>query len=168
MDTGIWLTVAGFATVVVGVQRQPGSTTTTTSKKTSAMTTVAQDDEPLDIHSVLTHYGFENVPEGGGWRNIRCFFHDDRMASGRVSIRDGAYRCMACDAKGSALTLIQWKEQLEWTSAVRLYQEITGRTYHRVSPADDDIWGGISEKPRDYERGSSLFPDWFCGESSSG
>lgn len=36
----------------------------------------------------------------GPWRSALCPFHDDRNPSLRVNVETGAYRCMACGAKG--------------------------------------------------------------------
>lgn len=37
---------------------------------------------------------------GGIWRNAQCPFHEDSRPSMRVLIETGAFRCMACGAKG--------------------------------------------------------------------
>jgi DNA primase len=37
---------------------------------------------------------------GGEWRSARCPFHQDHAPSLRVCIDGGAFRCMACGAKG--------------------------------------------------------------------
>ena len=36
----------------------------------------------------------------GGWRSALCPFHNDTKPSLRVFIETGAFRCMACGAKG--------------------------------------------------------------------
>ncbi len=36
----------------------------------------------------------------GAWRSALCPFHDDHAPSLRVNAESGAYRCMACGAKG--------------------------------------------------------------------
>ena len=36
----------------------------------------------------------------GIWRSARCPFHDDIQPSLRVNVDVGAFRCMACGAKG--------------------------------------------------------------------
>jgi len=38
---------------------------------------------------------------GGAWKSALCPFHDDHEPSLRVRIETGAFRCMACGAKGS-------------------------------------------------------------------
>ena len=36
----------------------------------------------------------------GPWRSTLCPFHDDHHPSLRVNVDSGAFRCMACGAKG--------------------------------------------------------------------
>ena len=36
----------------------------------------------------------------GHWRSALCPFHNDSRPSLRVNVETGAYRCMACGAKG--------------------------------------------------------------------
>lgn len=36
----------------------------------------------------------------GRWRSVVCPFHDDARPSLRVNVDTGAYKCMACGAKG--------------------------------------------------------------------
>ena len=36
----------------------------------------------------------------GPWRSAICPFHDDHEPSLRVHVKSGAFRCMACDARG--------------------------------------------------------------------
>jgi DNA primase len=36
----------------------------------------------------------------GRWRSALCPFHDDGHPSLRVNVETGAFRCMACGAKG--------------------------------------------------------------------
>lgn len=36
----------------------------------------------------------------GRWRSARCPFHDDTRPSLRVNVETGAFRCMACGARG--------------------------------------------------------------------
>lgn len=36
----------------------------------------------------------------GPWRSAACPFHDDKRPSLRVQIEAGAFRCMACGARG--------------------------------------------------------------------
>ena len=34
------------------------------------------------------------------WRTTLCCFHDDKTPSLRINLKNGAFKCMVCDAKG--------------------------------------------------------------------
>jgi len=36
----------------------------------------------------------------GEWRSTLCPFHDDKAPSLRINTRNGAFKCMVCEAKG--------------------------------------------------------------------
>lgn len=36
----------------------------------------------------------------GEWRTALCPFHDDKAPSLRINTRNGAFKCMVCEAKG--------------------------------------------------------------------
>lgn len=36
----------------------------------------------------------------GEWRSTLCVFHDDSQPSLRINTRNGAFKCMVCEAKG--------------------------------------------------------------------
>ena len=36
----------------------------------------------------------------GEWRTALCPFHDDKTPSLRINVRNGAFKCMVCEAKG--------------------------------------------------------------------
>ena len=39
----------------------------------------------------------------GPWRSALCCFHDEQRPSLRINVETGAYRCMACGARGGDL-----------------------------------------------------------------
>lgn len=98
------------------------------------------------IAKVLKHYGAERVPEGRGWRAMRCPFHDDSQAS--ASVNGEAFNCHACGVSGDAFKIIMEQENCDFKAAVRLAEEMddnykpeerttrSGRTTrtHRWSP----------------------------------
>ena len=49
-----------------------------------------------------TYYELQNIQlkGGGAWRDAICPFHSDANPSLRINIEKGAYRCMACGARG--------------------------------------------------------------------
>lgn len=86
----------------------------------------------LPIGPILEHYG-ANVPDltpGCRWKPIRCVFHDDQNAS--ASVNYTGYKCHSCPAHGNAVTLIAWKEKIDYTSAERRAKEILGPGHREV------------------------------------
>src|SRR5690606_4942528 len=86
----------------------------------------------LPIGPILEHYGAD-VPDltpGCRWKPLRCVFHDDQNAS--ASVNYTGYRCHSCPAHGNAVTLIAWKENIDYASAERRAQEILGPSYREV------------------------------------
>lgn len=56
----------------------------------------------------------------GAWRSALCCFHDDTRPSLRVNIATGAYRCMACGARGGdVLDFHRARHGLSFTQAAR-------------------------------------------------
>jgi DNA primase len=56
----------------------------------------------------------------GLWRSALCPFHDDARSSLRVNIETGAYRCMACGAKGGdVLAFHRARHGLSFAQAAR-------------------------------------------------
>lgn len=82
--------------------------------------------EGQDIASVLRYYGADDVPEGYRWRGIRCPFHHDTRASGRVNTELGAFACLGCGVKGDAISLIMQREGVDYPRAIERYTIITG------------------------------------------
>ena len=85
----------------------------------------------LPILPVLYHYGFEGVVNEyhTGNQSILCPFHDDTSNSGSVNVRRGLFKCFACDAAGDAIALIRYKEGMDYVSAVREAETITGTAH---------------------------------------
>ncbi len=56
----------------------------------------------------------------GRWRSVVCPFHDDAHPSLRVNIDTGAYKCMACGAKGGdVLAFHRQRHGLSFVQAAR-------------------------------------------------
>jgi DNA primase len=63
------------------------------------------------IALVLEHYGGDmSRVKTYGWRGVKCPFHSDAHASGRVNQELDAFKCLACDASGDAIKLISQRE----------------------------------------------------------
>ena len=92
----------------------------------------------LTVADVLRHYGATTVPEGTGWRSMRCPFHGDVHASGRVNTTLNAYKCHGCDMSGDALKLIERKEELSYGDAIEFTRKVLGKGCQNISsPAHD-------------------------------
>ena len=56
----------------------------------------------------------------GSWRSACCPFHDDARPSLRVNVDTGAFRCMACGAKGGdVLAFHRQRHGLSFVQAAR-------------------------------------------------
>jgi len=56
----------------------------------------------------------------GIWRSALCPFHDDTQPSLRINAETGAYRCMACGAKGGdVLAFHRQRHGLSFMQAAR-------------------------------------------------
>lgn len=57
---------------------------------------------------------------GGAWRSAICPFHKDTKPSLQINIEKGAYRCMACGARGGdVLAFHQHKHGLNFIEACK-------------------------------------------------
>ena len=64
--------------------------------------------------------GLTLVKGQGIWRSALCPFHPDHAPSLRVQIQTGAFRCMACGAKGGdVLAFYQLRHQCSFVAAAK-------------------------------------------------
>ena len=87
----------------------------------------------LSIADVLRHYGAAKVPEGAGWRPMRCPFHGDAHASARVNVELGAFKCHGCPMSGDALKLISLSEGIKRGEAIGFARKTFGASVSYVS-----------------------------------
>jgi DNA primase len=110
----------------------------------------------LSIIDVLRHYGAEVIPESSAWRSMKCPFHSDAHASGRVNTELNAYKCQGCPYAGSPLSLIKRKEALgSYAEATEFAGTVLGKSVSRVQrtvsksvkrrPLGREKWTGILE-----------------------
>lgn len=113
-------------------------------------------DQASLIVDVLYHYGADRVPEGYGNRNMRCPFHDDRVASASVNVDEGLFYCHTCGVGGDAISLIRHAEGADFATAKRIYEEVFG--------------GSSAELRRERDAGSWLprYPRNRRGHSDAG
>jgi len=91
-----------------------------------------------EVEVILKHYGAYNIPQGNGWRNMRCPFHDDSHASAGVNHEEDVFNCLACEISGDIYNIIQKIEKVDFREAKSRAKEIIGegikplRTERRV------------------------------------
>ena len=122
----------------------------------------------LPIGPILEHYG-ANVPDltpGCRWKPIRCVFHDDQNAS--ASVNYTGYKCHSCPAHGNAVTLIAWKEKIDFASAERRAQEILGPSYREVREGSKRGGRRVFGESWDDRRNDSAISNRLGRKSASG
>ncbi len=56
----------------------------------------------------------------GAWQSALCPFHADQSPSLRIHVESGAFRCMACGAKGGdVLSFVQQRDGLSFKQAAQ-------------------------------------------------
>jgi len=99
---------------------------------------MAVSDSDLTIEAVLRHYGAKRIPEGVGWKSMRCpfkKFHQDSRASAAVNHGTNRFRCHACGTAGDPIDIIERLEGLSFREAVEQAREVFGASFQEVSPA---------------------------------
>jgi DNA primase len=79
------------------------------------------------IVKVLEEFGFENVPQTGGWRPVKCVFHGDRHASASVNPDLSAYKCHTCEISGDVYKLVMEQEGITFAEAKQRVADIAGK-----------------------------------------
>lgn len=95
------------------------------------------DDARPGLAEVLEALGIDTYgwpdTEYGGWKNVRCPFHDDKRASATVNMREGAFNCNACDVKGDVWSIIMGQKGLDFRGAVQWATNNVGYAGNRMS-----------------------------------
>ena len=96
----------------------------------------------MDKHSIvdyLEHIGAKIPSHGGGWRKMRCPFHDDSNASGAVNFDANRFKCFSCGVSGDTYDLIMkdrggtLSEAIEFASTISTTSNPTVRVPYRTS-----------------------------------
>jgi DNA primase len=106
-------------------------------------------EDTARMAAILEHYGAD-VPTGYGdrWRPMKCCFHEDDHASASYNEELDSFACLACQAKGNAVTLLMQQERLSAREADARATELAGHpglSLHRASPRSR---GGSYVPPR--------------------
>jgi hypothetical protein len=92
----------------------------------------------VDKHSVADYLEYKGakIPQrAGGWRKMRCPFHDDGHASAAVNFDANVFKCHACGVAGDVYDLIRHDKGGTFSEAVEFAQTIstTGDTTVRIA-----------------------------------
>jgi DNA primase len=94
----------------------------------------------MEKHSIadyLEHIGAKVPSRGGGWRKMRCPFHDDSNASASINFDANRFKCFGCGVSGDTYDLIQHdkggtlSEAIEFASTISTTSDATIRIPHR-------------------------------------
>jgi len=122
---------------------------------------ISKDDEPdasdeLTIAAVLRYYGASRIPQGVGWKSMKCpfkQFHTDSRASASVNTGTNKFRCHACGTAGDPIDIIRKLEHMNYREACEQAARVFGTSHTEVSrsvprhfkrpPAGSDSWKEI-------------------------
>jgi hypothetical protein len=102
--------------------------------------------EKPSIEEYLHYIGAATPAMGGGWRKMKCPFHNDSHASAAVNYDKSAFICHGCGVKGDVYSLIMYKEGGDYREALKFAASVltTGNTEIREQ---DRTRKGLSIKP---------------------
>lgn len=107
----------------------------------------------LNIADVLRYYGATTVPEGTGWKAMKCPFHSDGVRSASINVDRNLFKCHGCPFAGDPIDLIKRKEQLNYGDAIEYATKVLGARIESVSRADDKP---VKRRPLGRERWKGL------------
>lgn len=96
----------------------------------------------LSIAVTLIHYGAKNIPSGYGWKQIRCPFHNDRMASASVNTEINGFRCHGCEVSGDPIKIIRSQEGISFKEAIAFANDVIGAS------VDSRSFSQSADKPK--------------------
>lgn len=116
------------------------------------------------ISKILSHYGATKVPNGRGWRSMRCPFHSDRHASATVNNEANAFNCFTCEIKGDIFKVVMIQEGVDFLEAKSRVQSITGAgdellsSAHKLGRRVSSQQGSIARRRKEVSVGGSERP----------
>ena len=103
-------------------ERKPGKGKT--SIKSHSSTTPSGVKSPFDNLNLIApaeyyRQAFPGIFTNREWVTVLCPFHDDTRPSLSINVKEGCYKCHACDAKGGSIIKFH-KEKcgLTWKQAI--------------------------------------------------
>lgn len=117
-----------------------------------------------EMRTLWEHEGWELPRSDGRWSSVRCFNHDDRMASARVHMDEGAYACLACGIQaGSPVKLLMVTRGWTAQQAVTYLQGI-GLTLSKGGP--DPVSTGPKRPWKGRRKGTESVAGWRKGKTA--
>ena len=88
--------------------------------------------EKPSVESYLNHIQAATPAMGGGWRKMRCPFHEDAHASAAVNYDKNVFKCHGCGVAGDTYSLIQLHEGMSFSEAIQFAQTVLAQGYTTV------------------------------------
>ncbi|AXQ51968.1 DNA primase [Mycobacterium phage Crispicous1] len=114
-------------------------------------------------------------PEDTGrvWIPCLCWHHEESRPSAAVSYQLNAFNCLACSARGNAITLLMTYEEVNYQTAVERAQELSPSGVAALSQSTGWVRGrGVSGNPRadraGYRRGGDAVSPRVRGGTAAG
>lgn len=111
------------------------------------------DSNELTIATVLRHYGATRIPQGVGWKSMKCpftQFHTDSRASASVNIGTNHFRCHACGTAGDPIDIIKKLEHMNYREACEQAARVFGTSHTEISRS----------VPRHFKRPAASSDSW--------
>jgi hypothetical protein len=98
------------------------------------------------LRELLEAWNWDTPRSDTRWCSVRCGHHDDRRASARVHIEEGAYTCLACGLKASSPErLVMAVRGCSWRQAQEVLAGLGVATTQ--SQFDGRPWTNHAKKP---------------------
>jgi hypothetical protein len=97
---------------------------------------MALDTEPtpLIVAVIQRHHPSWLPPPDTGreWHKAMCPYHNESNPSASISFKLNAFKCFSCSVVGDAIKLIMEQEEVNYSTAVGVLQDISGGSYEPV------------------------------------
>lgn len=121
--------------------------------------------EPWWLQQVLDHYGLGYKDQD--WeQSIRCPLgtHEDRHPSASANLGRGVWMCYTCGIGGDAVTIVELRENVEISEALKRTDRIVAGGSRPVSAGDDTGGGFMVDRSRNQQRDGGWRFSWGSSE----
>ena len=98
-------------------------------------------EEVAPLAQLLTAWEWDLPNSDTRWMSVKCGNHDDRQASARCHIEEGAYICLACGVKASspvnlviAVKGLPYREALRYLGELHINSKPSGGNWEPTGP----------------------------------